>query len=188
MLRGLLLSSAVLLTSCAQQATGTVVTSVNANRPLPPPAVVTPPTPSQPPIPQFGVSQRDDVAVSRFREAMAELEHARREHPERHEAIYNEAILLDEYAMLLGNEEYYRALDYAAELYRLYLSKAANDPDARDTLRNARVRLERITEVTHCDFSTTELQRKNRAIEEKQRAAEEEVRRMEEEDARNGKK
>ncbi len=188
MLRGLLLSSAVLLTSCAPQASRSVATPTRTYEPPQPKAVAPLPPPPPDRASQLGASQRDDVAVSRFREALAELEKARREQPERHEAIYNEAILLDEYAMLLGNEDYYRALEYAAELYRIFLEKAANDPDAGDALRIARERLERIRETTHCDFLMTDRQRKNLAIEEKQRAAEEEVRRMEEEDARSGKK
>lgn len=188
MLRGPLLSVVVLLASCAPQPSGSVATPVRTYEPPQPKAAAPPPPPQPDRTSQLGASRSDDVAVARFREALAELEKVRREHPDRPEAIYNEAILLDEYAMLLGNEDYYRALDYAAELYRIYMTKAAHDPDATEALRIARERLERIAETTHCDFKTTELDRKQREAEEKQRAAEEEVRRMEEEDARNGKK
>lgn len=125
---------------------------------------------------------QDIVAALRFLESVAELEKARRAHPERHEALFNEAILIHEYGQLVATESQELPLVVAIRLYRLFIQQAERDPDAADAVRVAKDRLAGIEELTICNFGVTELERKQQAAEEKQRAAEEEVWRLEAEE------
>src|SRR4051794_9535624 len=54
------------------------------------------------PIEKSKLSPRDTATALRFIAALVELEKVRQTHPNRSEAIYNEAILVQEYGNLLG--------------------------------------------------------------------------------------
>jgi len=140
------------------------------------------PPPRQPtpvPAPSSGAklqaSPRDIAAALKLIEAVVELEKARRAHPERHEAIFNEAILIHEYGQYLAVEDREAALLAAIHLYHLFIQRAESDPDAADAVRIAKERLAQIESVTICNFRETVEDRKRREAEEKQRAAQEEV-------------
>ena len=124
-------------------------------------------------------SPQEIAAALRFLEAVVELEKTRRAHPDRHEAIFNEAILIQEYGNVIRTKNQELPLVVAIRLYHLFIQQAQGDPDAAEAVRIAKDRLEQIESVTICNFRETEADRKKKEQDEKQRAAEEEVYRQE---------
>lgn len=142
------------------------------------PPVVAPqaPPPSTPkPAVVHYASPREFGAALRFIEAVVELERVRKAHPDRHEATYNEAILLQEYGTLLEGEHHEAVYRAASRLYRLFIQQASSDPDASDQVYRAKERVDAIDSTTMCDFGISEAERKTLQQEEKQRAAEAEI-------------
>lgn len=141
------------------------------------PAESSPPSLKREPQPDaIPYAPRSELAAAvRVLEALVELENLRRAYPERHEAIFNEAILLHEYGNYLNLENREMALKVSIDLFHLYIRKAEGDPEARDAVRIAKERLESIEPIIYCNFKETEADRKHREQEEKQRAAEAEA-------------
>lgn len=143
-----------------------------------PPVVEPDPPPRATPKPAVVhyASQREFVAALRFIEALVELERIRQAHPDRHEATYNEAVLLQEYGTLLEVDQHEAAYRAASRLYRLFIQQASSDPDAAYEVYRAKERRDAIDGATTCIFGpATEADRKRLEQEEKQRAAEEEA-------------
>lgn len=142
-----------------------------------------PETPQQPaaapPLPftinQEHLSPADQVAVKRLLEAYAELEKLRRMYPDRYEATFNEAILLQEYAGYFDQPQTERILRHVIELYRLFIRQAGDDPDARGAVMIAQSHVDALDDIFGGFRKETEADRKRREQEEKQQAAEEEI-------------
>lgn len=157
-------------------------------RPIPSPieaqvSAASSPPPSQTldlaPLPRLTLSPeasaQETLYALRFLEALNTLEHARKLEPERLEAIFNEAILLQEYGTQFESQGNSTALLRAGQLYRLFIARAGEDPEYQEALRAAKLRLSGIEEATICNFRESEAERKKRQAEEMQRRAEEEA-------------
>ncbi len=119
------------------------------------------------------ISPRDLPAALRFLEALVELERIRRGHPERSEAVFNEAILIQEYGVLLETKHHETTLLVARNLYRHFLGGAKSDPDMHDQVRRAKDRLMDIENLYFCDFKTPASERRRIEAEAAEREARE---------------
>lgn len=147
----------------------------------------------QPPPQRYKFSSPDSVpqltprelpAALRFLEALVELEKLRKMYPDRHEVIFNEALLVDGYGFTTGVYPSELMLQTTIRLYREFIESARKDPDAGDAVYIAHNRLKDIESMVYCEFTKeSERDRKQREAEEKQQAAREEIDRGEAEDA-----
>lgn len=159
MLRSLIFASAMsLLVGCASQPHHPSDAHVGKWVFVPPEPTVLEEKPTPQPSWSYesppDISPRDLPAALRFLEALVELEQLRRTHPERHEAIFNEAVLIQEYGVLVETKHHERTLLAARDLYRLFIDRAHSDPDMRDQVRRAKERLQNIENLYFCDFKT----------------------------------
>lgn len=180
---------ALILASCAPRIAREPLAPIPEARPQveTPPAEAqatpnTPPVTNEPylsplptPVPRPGDSPQETQAALRFFEALQLLEEARKLDPERNEAIFNEAVLLQEYGRMLDGPNYESGLLRAKQLYQWFLRRAEGQPDQAEAFRAAQLRLSDINDATTCVFRESEAERKARLAEEKQRAAEEEA-------------
>ncbi len=176
MLRWIVLLAILFLSSCSPPPLKQLAVTIATSDPTPDARAYTPlPTPTTRFTTKSNVSQRDIPQSLRVLESLVELEKARRAFPERHEAIFNEAILLQEYGNYLETENRGAVLQVTIDLFRLYIRQAEADSEAQDAVRIAKERLAGIEQATTCNFKETEADRKQKAAEEKQRAAEAEA-------------
>lgn len=177
-MRHWLLASLLLLPACApaplKQAKIVVTTHESQS-----------PAPTEPPEPELfwsaplasprPLAPNEIQPALRFLESLVELEKLRKMHPDRHEVIFNEALLVDGYGFTTGVYPTELMIQTTLRLYRQFIEKAAKDPDAKDAVSIAKARVREI-DVLHCGFTKeSEADRKLREAEEKQRAAMEEI-------------
>jgi len=180
-MRPWLLVGLLLLPACAPAAPKHLVAIITTHeaQPAEPPA---PPEPTMEPswsaqlMTPRPIAPNEIQPALRFLEALAELEKLRKMHPDRHEVIFNEALLVDGYGFTTGVYSSELMLQTTIRLYREFIEKAATDPDAGDAVYIAKNRLREIESIVYCGFTReSEGDRKQKEAEEKQRAAQAEI-------------